>query len=112
MNAADQFEAQKHTPGPWRIGKSGGVVSDAPIEGGVPGTADVDYYGGHLICETVTSANARLIAASPDLLQALEEAKIGLLWYQETYPEIVNGSDHEAMERINDALAKATGAST
>jgi hypothetical protein len=32
----------------------------------------VDYYGGHLICESVSEANAKLIAAAPDLLEALE----------------------------------------
>lgn len=40
------------------------------------------------------------------LVEALREAKRGLVWYQEICPELVNGSDSEAMERIDGALAK------
>jgi hypothetical protein len=54
-------------------------------------------------------ANARLIMASPDLLEALEEARTGLLWYRDTFPGVVDGSDDEAMERIEAAITKATG---
>jgi len=43
------------------------------------------------------------------LLAALDEAKAGLLWYQEMCPQWVDGSDDEAMARINAAIAKATG---
>lgn len=41
-----------------RIGKTGAVVTDNPIISGVPGTDDVDSYGGYLFCETITKANA------------------------------------------------------
>ncbi|WNL63661.1 hypothetical protein ST4_103 [Aeromonas phage ST4] len=44
-----------------------------------------------------------------ELLAALEEARTGLAWYQETYPEAANGSDDEAMERIDAAIANAKG---
>lgn len=44
-----------------------------------------------------------------ELLAALEEARTGLAWYQETYPESANGSDDEAMKRIDAAIAKAKG---
>lgn len=47
--------------------------------------------------------------AAQDLLQALEEARNGLLWYRDRYPEAVDGSDDEAMARIDAAIAKATG---
>lgn len=65
----------KHTPGPWRLGNGTAVVADA----GGPGTWDdadnVRFYGGPLICESVRSIEtARLIAAAPDLLAALERA--------------------------------------
>jgi hypothetical protein len=68
--------ADRFTPGPWRLGKAGGVVADVPIEGGPRGSDDVAYYGGHLICESTTPANARLIIAAPkmyDLLRRLIE---------------------------------------
>lgn len=57
------------TPGPWRVGKTGCVVADVPVPE-MGGSDDVDYYGGHLICESVTPANAKLISAAPDLLKA------------------------------------------
>lgn len=41
------------------------------------------------------------------LRNALEHAKNGLLWYQERYPEATDGSDDEAMEMIDTALAAA-----
>ena len=62
----------QHTPGPWRVGKSGGsVVADQPITG-MAGSDHVDYYGGHLVAESITPSNARLIAAAPELLEALQ----------------------------------------
>lgn len=39
------------------------------------------------------------------LTAALGEARDGLAWYQQTYPEAVDGSDDEAMNRIDAALA-------
>lgn len=62
-----------HTSGPWRAGKVGdSVVSDAPVEGGPDGADAVDYYGGHLIAESVAPCNRALIAAAPDLYAAIK----------------------------------------
>ena len=59
----------KHTPGPWRVG----VTSDA-------GEVDVIAEGGWFVavaCDSAgdgdTEANANLIAAAPDMLEALEK---------------------------------------
>ena len=65
--------------------------------------------GKSVIAECESEADARLFAASKDLLAALEEARNGLRWYQESYPTATDGSDDEAMARINAAIAKATG---
>ena len=62
----------EHTPGPWKLGSRGAVVADIPTSNQLAGSDDVDYYGGYLICESVTEANARLIAAAPELLEALQ----------------------------------------
>ena len=43
------------------------------------------------------------------LLAALEEARTGLRWYQDRNPGQTDGSDDEAMARIDAAIAKATG---
>lgn len=44
-----------------------------------------------------------------ELLEALEEARTGLAWYQDAYPEAANCSDDEAMTRFDVAIAKAKG---
>ena len=43
-----------------------------------------------------------------EILEALELAKNGLLWYQDNFPGIVNNCDTEAMEKINAAIATYT----
>lgn len=69
------MSAVTHTPGPWRPGKqSDSIVSDAAVQNG-PGGADcVEYYGGHLIAESVAICNAPVIAAAPEILDAREGA--------------------------------------
>lgn len=67
----------QHTRGPWSVGAKGGcVVSASPIPGIREGTghADIDYYGGHLIAESIwRKEDAELIAAAPELLALLVE---------------------------------------
>jgi hypothetical protein len=70
--------AQKHTPGPWVVGvyrfrKSGCTVQRPAVQ------ATTGAYICPEICTTShvndeTEANARLIAAAPDLLAALRDA--------------------------------------
>lgn len=54
-------------------------------------------------------ALGRAIEQRDELLEALETAKNGLLWYQNTHPESVDDSDAEAMEKIDAAIAKTEG---
>lgn len=77
----------KHTPGPWRLGKnSDDVVADQPA-GHSEESDHVAYYGGHLVAESICGGNRPLIAAAPELLEALEE---------------LLEDAHEAMRRAND----------
>ncbi|MEX3972222.1 hypothetical protein [Paraburkholderia caribensis] len=66
--------APQPTGGTWSIGKMGGcIVSTEPIAG-CPGSGhnDVEYYGGHLICESVwRPADAHVLAASRDMFTVL-----------------------------------------
>lgn len=68
----------KHTPGNWKVGKTGGaVVSDQPLPGyDINGGHDhIEYYGGHLIAESIwRKEDVRLIAAAPSLLAELGHA--------------------------------------
>jgi len=70
----------KHTPGKWRLSKRPGcervIIADELDDDG-------EYYGDMPICFATSQcvnideayANARLIAAAPELLEALEEAE-------------------------------------
>lgn len=85
----------KFTPGPWKIGapppngeqtigaQQGLMVAVATTGSGVP-----------------TEANARLIAAAPDLLEALIDAVCALECC---------GKDYPAAEKARAAIAKARG---
>ncbi|WP_111873671.1 hypothetical protein [Aeromonas bivalvium] len=52
----------EHTKGLLRVGHSGAVVADHPVPG-MGGSDAVEYYGGHLVAESVTAANARRLVA-------------------------------------------------
>ena len=52
-----------------------------------------------------------MINVNIELLEALKAAKTGLEWYQFNHPESVDGSDDEAMERIDAAIAAAEAVS-
>lgn len=89
----------KHTPGPWVV---------KPVEN-EQGGFDIDSEYGYHIAETIggldyeEEANARLIAAAPDLLEALRE----LL---EACKDAKFASDpFDSMPNARTAIAKATG---
>jgi hypothetical protein len=83
------------------------VVSDHPI-GEIGGSDDVEYYGGHLVAETVAPRNLPVIAAAPDMLTALKDT----LAYWETTGFADRAPDcHCIVEQMRAAIAKAEGRS-
>jgi hypothetical protein len=101
----------KHTKGPWHIGAGNGEGSVFADEG----RTRLEQGGTTLysICnvtrgwnDSEDAANARLIAAAPDLLAALIECeRIANELFQETgLHEYMHASD-----RAREAIAKATG---
>ena len=95
-----------HTPGPWDWYWR---ESDGEADCGVYWEK---YQGqAYSVCrapryqtEEQWAADARLIAAAPELLEALIDARKQL----EAYEEALNGEDYNS-PRINAAIAKATG---
>lgn len=66
-----------HSKGIWKVGSNHGVVVTDCGDGFQESTghAAVDYYGGYLIAESIAKKeDAHLIAAAPDLLEALRDA--------------------------------------
>lgn len=94
----------KHTPGPWRAGKYiSCVVCDKPVPE-IGGSDHVEYYGGHLIAESIAPQNAHLIAAAPDLLEACEAAYNFI-----TNAETTQEQRQLVAGQLYNALAKAEG---
>lgn len=94
-----------HTPGPW-ITKAiqthdtpGHVVLWKDTSKSGVHTRRLDYKG------TFTEADARLIAAAPDLLAALEHAHMALTGYLPTHSNAITAA---AIEHARVAIAKAT----
>lgn len=100
----------KHTPGPWRTGTpyatGGNQCRRVPIVGGDNGPDEevIAVVGGGLA--SPCDANARLISAAPELLEALED----LASLAEAAMREVGEYDIEAeLADARAAIAKATG---
>ena len=91
-----------YTPGPWTI------AHDTNIFGSVPGygrrlVANAGGHSSNVTDETETNrANARLIAAAPELLEALKE-------FEAHYPAGINPYLDAAAAMARIAIAKAEG---
>lgn len=91
----------KHTPGPWAVWADDEVFSVTTKKVVVP-DSDLarNKYDDDMVCRSESKANARLIAAAPELLEFAEE------WLR------IQGSDENYMTaKAKKAIAKATGAS-
>lgn len=71
-------EYAKHTPGPWKKGKTAdSIVSDSNEGiGQLHDTDTVEFYGGFVVAESVASCNEGLIMLAPDMKQWLEKIAI------------------------------------
>lgn len=96
-----------HTKGPWRVSESRTsgfcIVREGASDGAVVGCQDeYDHYGAVFKAE-----DAQLIAAAPELLEALE-----LLLYTRTQERHLQGlkpGESPLHDRCNAAIAKAKG---
>lgn len=90
-----------HTPGPWRTGDIypyGAYGEDKPVKFGGQEIARVAATGD----ESATVANARLIAAAPELLECLRD-------FIETVQAVDPGIYCDAIDEAEAVIAKATG---
>ncbi len=71
-------EQEQHTPGPWVAGKtSDAIISKDPdalaAHRKVHGDDGVGYYGGALICESVSPRDRPIIKAAPEMQAAVRD---------------------------------------
>lgn len=94
----------QHTPGPWVTDKDVGHEAVLGADGAL--VADCAIFGLHVNrSQEINKANARLIAAAPELLEALERMadvaeKSGLTVFNEEFTALANARY---------VIAKATG---
>ena len=97
----------QHTPGPWAATEASGLVVDA---GGTPVAVTSGLANGPAAMEY--RANARLIAAAPDLLNSLREAMSAVEVFHGPIAWDIfrdHAPDAPEMKRWLAAIAKATG---
>ena len=88
-----------HTPGPWRISSIGSYGLTIGDEKQIIGTVHGD--------NSESIANARLIAAAPDLLEALEYAAELIKTARRYFPKSIKNSDRFQLENACASIGKA-----
>lgn len=100
----------KHTPGPWAYTEAA-ITGDRGIHAEGTGIFAEAFADIRRACENNTAeaeANARLIAAAPDMLEALKALRLQAL--QSNVNSAANEWGLEALAMANAAIAKASGA--
>jgi hypothetical protein len=82
-----------HTPGPWGVA----------IYNGKPAVSRDTEMGG-LIAVGVTAADARLIAAAPDMLAVLKSIPE---WFEMWLPDAIGPAEQALLEKVTAAIVKA-----
>lgn len=88
----------KHTPGPWSVGDSTGRMNQVAIEP----TIGCVYGAGDEV-----KANARLTAAAPELLDAVNAVYINAVKLPDLRDEF--SINRATLDKIKAAISKATG---
>lgn len=97
----------KHTPGPWHTGGTSYLRRDDPRMN-VWSRTKAGKQSGEILASEVKPANARLMAAAPDLYAALKEARVYVeRAYECAFPD--SELNHALLQDIDAALAKVEG---
>lgn len=91
----------EHTKGPLRVGKGHAVVADHPVPE-MSGSDAVEYYGGHLVAESVTAANARRLAACWNACDGFTTEELEA----HTGPRLLRARLEGAFARIDELLSE------
>lgn len=97
--------AQQATTGPWRASSSGAVA--APEHKTAMNSEDVEYYGGHLVAESMSPRDVLyLTMVSPERIIAMCDAVISML-KAEQHREHYRALDEEARNNATTACETA-----
>ena len=94
----------KHTPGPWVA--QGRYIG---VKGHMSYIGECGDQNGNWTNEPMAVANARLIAAAPDLLEALKDMNSGWKYIRHSYGDLYGVGWDRAQEKADAAIAKAQG---
>lgn len=112
----------KHTPGPWKVmadpvNKGKHPFHDSRWIATANSEVEMSYVpndwsieNGSLICELRdgdTTANAHLIAAAPELLEALKESEKIIAIARWRFPRSIDNRDRFQLENTNRTIIKA-----
>jgi hypothetical protein len=102
----------KHTPGPWREYDPHFLGVAVAADGEQPNSSRIiaDVSGGREATEE-ECANARLIAAAPDLKDSLRFARAELVRLQGVVDAVNSSLISDVLRDIDESLAKAEGKS-
>lgn len=100
----------KYTPGPWKAGLIGGPSGLRPAIYGEKHGEQIADMSADLIPEDENNANARLIAAAPELLEALQALFEHCAMTHKHWGENSNLKEsNAAQEAARAAISKALG---
>lgn len=105
---SDTQEQAKHTPGPWRTdGFHGRIEKITPQEDSGVCVAVMPMWEAEY--EAEKNANARLIAAAPEMLEALRQTELQLEYLNAKFIE--TGTTNQLLAQVRAVIAKAEGRS-
>jgi len=98
---------ETHTKGPWRVNERLlAIVSDEPCTD-ILGAENVEHYGGYLIAESIAPINLSIIAAAPEMYEAI--AAIATAMNLGYIPNEILSEGSPILEELRAAIAKAEG---
>ncbi len=96
----------KHTPGPWILRSAGELLHDVPHPFDFVEVSKLRYITAEGSSEREANANARLIAAAPDLLELCERL-LGVVLHH-AHPSALWAADR-LLDEARETIQKAKG---
>lgn len=106
-----------HTPGPWTWTRSADNgyfsinIHQADDAGETQHSSDIGFIAQHFVVDAplIAEANAKLLAAAPELLEALQDMLSGWRYIRESHGDLYGVGWDRAQEKAESAIAKAEG---